>query len=181
MIERKSTKQMIAESMKELLNERPLQKITVQMIVDNCQMTRQTFYQHFEDKFDLINWIFCSNIDEIIHANAQNQPWSSALEDMLVYMKRNQRFYVNTISYEGQNSFHQIITNYTCDAYARELAKRADSKNLDGDILLAIEFNSYGAVGLIYDWIRGGMKTPPHDLAKCISENMPQKMKKYFQ
>jgi len=55
MIGRKTIKELLAESITELMNEKTLHKITVQMIVENCNLTRQTFYYHFKDKFDLVN------------------------------------------------------------------------------------------------------------------------------
>ena len=43
--------------MKELMKRKSLEKITVSDIVQNCGLNRQTFYYHFQDKYDLVNWI----------------------------------------------------------------------------------------------------------------------------
>lgn len=48
----------LAEAMKELLDHYPVEKITVTQIVDQCGVTRPTFYRHFKDKYDLVNWHF---------------------------------------------------------------------------------------------------------------------------
>jgi probable dihydroxyacetone kinase regulator len=180
MIERKSIKHLLADSIKELMNEKPLQKITVQMIADNCHVTRQTFYHHFLDKFDLVNWIFCTNIDSIVSGSPRELPWRMVLAEMLLCMKREQKFYVNAMSCEGQNSFHQFMTEYTRVAYVKELTRRLSSESLSDDMYFSIEFNSYGAVGVIYKWIRNNMSEDPHKLAKSIADNMPQLMKEYF-
>ena len=45
----------LANAMKELLVHTPVDKITVKQIVDQCDVTRPTFYRHFKDKYDLIN------------------------------------------------------------------------------------------------------------------------------
>lgn len=181
MVERLNTKQLLIESIKELMNEKSLDNITVKMITDNCHVTRQTFYNHFKDKFDLVNWIFCTNIDNIISKFYNDLPWSSVLAKMLIWMKREEKFFINALGYEGQNSFKQIITEYTRAAYARELKKRLNSKDLSNEMLFSIEFNSYGAVGIIYDWIQNNMITDPCCLAQNIANNMPECMKKYFQ
>ena len=52
------TKYRLADSIKDCMNTKPVDKITVQNIVDGCLMTRQTFYRNFKDKYDLINWYF---------------------------------------------------------------------------------------------------------------------------
>ena len=48
----------LAEAMKVCMKRMPVEKITVKEIVDECGTTRQTFYRHFLDEYDLINWYF---------------------------------------------------------------------------------------------------------------------------
>lgn len=54
----------LANAMKELLVHTPVDKITVKQIVDQCNVTRPTFYRHFKDKYDLTTgilmyWLRC--------------------------------------------------------------------------------------------------------------------------
>ena len=53
---RKSTDELIASSFKELAVSTPVDKITINQIADNAGVIRSTFYNHFEDKYDLIKW-----------------------------------------------------------------------------------------------------------------------------
>ena len=55
-MKRKTTKEILAESFRELAENRPVDKITIQEIVDNCDFSPATFYRHFRDKYDLIAW-----------------------------------------------------------------------------------------------------------------------------
>ena len=64
----------LANAMKELLVHTPVDKITVKQIVDQCDVTRPTFYRHFKDKYDLIRpssptffhtWFYCTLFDTI--------------------------------------------------------------------------------------------------------------------
>lgn len=66
-------------------------------------------------------------------------------------------------------------------AYARELKKRLGSGNLSDEMLFSIEFNGYGAAGVILDWIENDMFIEPYCLAQNIANNMPENMKRYFQ
>ena len=180
MIGRPCTKQLIAESLKELMKKRSFEKITVKMIVDNCHVTRQTFYKYFQDKYDLLGWVFSTNIDRVLESNSGEQSWCKVLEEMLRYMKEEQTFYVNAVSYRGQNNLKHVILEYTRTAYARELRKRLNTEDLSQEFLASIEFNSYGAAGFIYNWIGENMSTEPKLLAQFIADNMPEKMKQYF-
>lgn len=48
----------LAEAIKTLMETEPLDKITVRDIVESAHTTRQSFYRHFQDKYDLVNWYF---------------------------------------------------------------------------------------------------------------------------
>ena len=55
-MKRKTTKEILAESFRELAESKSIDKITVQEIVNNCDYSTATFYRHFKDKYDLIAW-----------------------------------------------------------------------------------------------------------------------------
>ena len=52
-----TTKRALAQSLKHLMEQKPLEKITVVDISEDCGVNRQTFYYHFQDIYDLIEWI----------------------------------------------------------------------------------------------------------------------------
>ena len=56
------TKQALANSLKELMNTQGFSKISVKDIVEKCGMNRKSFYYHFKDKYDLVNWIFYTEL-----------------------------------------------------------------------------------------------------------------------
>ena len=53
-----STKRNIADAFKKLMKENDFDSITITDITDACDLNRLTFYYHFKDKYDLLNWIF---------------------------------------------------------------------------------------------------------------------------
>ena len=57
-MKRKTTKEILAESYLEFAAKKSINKISVVDIVENCSMTKPTFYRHFKDKYDLISWLF---------------------------------------------------------------------------------------------------------------------------
>ena len=50
----------LAQAIRECMKTTPVDRITVREIVQTCGTTRQTFYRHFTDKYDLINWYLTS-------------------------------------------------------------------------------------------------------------------------
>ena len=55
------TKQWIADRMRELMKHKPIDKIRVTEICQAAEIRRPTFYYHFQDKYDLVAWMFCAD------------------------------------------------------------------------------------------------------------------------
>lgn len=101
------TKKSLANALKELMNEKPFSKINISDICERCDMNRKSFYYHFRDKYDLMNWIF--DIEFIpVMAMKENQTVTGRLkriEFMLDYFYENRSFYRKALEVSGQNSF----------------------------------------------------------------------------
>lgn len=99
------TKHALAESLKKLMEENPFDKINVGDICEKCGMNRKSFYYHFRDKYDLVNWIFDT---EFILAMSNKKPSENAwnfMERLLEYLYNHRDFYRKAFKIEGQNSF----------------------------------------------------------------------------
>ena len=93
MIIRPTTKDLIAESLKELSAVKPIDKITIREISQNCGFTSKTFYNHFQDKYDLIAWIYSTAAQKIFsQMDGENYTWNDALTDGLNYFLANKNF-----------------------------------------------------------------------------------------
>ena len=69
------TKTVMAEAMKDLMREIPFAKISVGDICARCGMNRKTFYYHFKDKYDLVNWIFQTEFLEMMIGKKYTSGW----------------------------------------------------------------------------------------------------------
>ena len=102
------TKNALAQAMKELMAERSMEKITVSDITERCFISRKSFYYHFKDKYDLVNWIYYTEFlsemkDKDIH------DWE-LVEQICKYFYKNRSFYGNALRVEGQNSFSDYFS-----------------------------------------------------------------------
>ena len=101
------TKQAFAEALRKLLEQMPFAKISVSHICEECGMNRKSFYYHFKDKYDLVNWIFDTEITKIF----SEEEWKNAgftwdiLEKICEYFYKHRTFYSKVLQVEGQNSF----------------------------------------------------------------------------
>lgn len=103
------TKRALAKAMKELAEEVPFSKITVEDICERCHLNRTSFYYHFKDKFDLANWIFDTEFQEIANrfpaepVGAEEDEWE-LYRLLSAYLYENRGFYRNALAVRGQNS-----------------------------------------------------------------------------
>ena len=152
------TKKIIRDAFWELLEEKPYNKITVQDIVNRCQVNRNTFYYHFEDKYDLVNWYFQSGITQFLVERGAYTSWDSLLAAIKDYFLENKVFYCNALAYNGQNSLQKYMFDYLCSIFeqnAREL-----NPDISASETRAIgQFFSGALMGILIPWVLGGMRT----------------------
>lgn len=73
------TDSLLAESFKELALRHPIEKITVKEITDKAGVIRPTFYNHFQDKYELLEWIIRTELLEPVRPLIENRMMNEAL------------------------------------------------------------------------------------------------------
>ena len=86
------TKKALAQSLKELGATKILDKITVADITDHCGVNRQTFYYHFNDKYELLSWIYNQDLFIPLTQDLTIENWGEKLIGLFKYMKQQKRF-----------------------------------------------------------------------------------------
>ena len=98
------TKRALAAALKDVMEQKPFAKINVSDICEKCDMSRKSFYYHFRDKYDLLNWIFDMDFFRIAGNMDTSQPWT-VLAVLCDYFYDNRDFYRRALRVTGQNSF----------------------------------------------------------------------------
>ena len=159
------TKKAIAQSLKELMKKRDLRKISVSDIVENCGVNRQTFYYHFQDKYDLVNWIYYNEVVAAVATQKVFTDWSDVMLDILNVMRKEKYFYTNALNVTDQNAFQEYFFNLTKNLIAEIITAVEDGKGIrEEDKNFIAEFYTYGLVGIVVQWARRGMKEEPQEL-----------------
>lgn len=160
------TKKALAASVKELMGKHSLTKISVSDIVQNCGLNRQTFYYHFKDKYDLVNWIY---YDEVVSPFLENSSLSDLDADIrrvLLVMERDKAFYIGALNLSGQNAFREYLFDITKQLISRAVdALDSENRLPRGDREFIAKFCTHGLVGIIEDWAKSGMKESSGQLA----------------
>jgi probable dihydroxyacetone kinase regulator len=171
------TKNALSKAMKELMTKYPMEKIRIRDIAERCNMNRQSFYYHFKDKYDLVNWIYYTEFIANIHGSLEKPGWD-LIDKICEYFYENRTFYSNALRVRGQNSFSEYfieVIHPLIHSQLEEIFK--DDPNSD---FYATFFADAIRVS-ITRWLLEGAKILPHefvDLIKTASTGLAYKLVK---
>lgn len=160
------TRKAIAYELKKLTMEKSFEKISISDITAACGLNRQTFYYHFEDKYELVRWIYYQEliIDLVTEIDLFN--WHEHLEAFLKRMKAESWFYINTIKSQREY-LEEYLFRITRELFLDAIVDLdEDGKLSEGDKRFFAEFFSHGICGIVFDWVLSGMKEEPESLAE---------------
>ena len=156
------TKQDLATSLKFLMRNASLSDISVQDIVDNSGISRHTFYYHFIDKQDLVQWVFRSEVLEQLEA--EEISYLDRITAIMNLMQREQTFYIRALDASGQNSFGEFffetINQMTLQALTDE-AQRRGLALVDEEAAWIARYATFAINGIVRDWVKGNLKEDP--------------------
>lgn len=106
------TKEMLANSLKALMLEHvSFDKITIKDITNRADLIRPTFYNHFQDKYELLEWIFFQDIIMPSYVLIETRMVEEALRLVLVKVRSEKDFLSCAYKVDGQNSFEKMVFN----------------------------------------------------------------------
>lgn len=103
------TQELFAEALYDLLKERSLEKISVKDITESSKLGRSTFYYHFQDKYELVNWIFYSDMKASIREFEEPHRVTESFQSVCRRLYHEREFYKPCFRYIGQNSLFEYI------------------------------------------------------------------------
>lgn len=162
MANEKITKEALAKGLKELLKERSFDKISVKDIAERSGMSRNSFYYHFQDKYELISWIFYDDISKCVDMYDDSSKFlEESFSCICDCLYKNREFYKKCLEYMEQNSLFDVLRELYMTLWVRNLHKRYQKLNIDlGDeeIEIMAKMNTRAMINMIKDWVKKGMK-----------------------
>ena len=167
----KRTEVASAEALKKLLAKKPLNKITISDITDECGVNRMTFYYHYRDIYDLIEHICDDLLRNSLEDSRSLTTWQDGILRMLKTIKENQAFFTGIYHSLEQ----ERVIRYLHDLFAELLQDWMDqlptsTPVTDAERRFIADFFSYAFCGLALKWLREGMKEEPEVLMDRIAK-----------
>lgn len=168
MPESKGAKQVLAQALKSLMSRYPFSKISVGDICKECHMSRKSFYYHFQDKYDLVNWIFDSEFIGTLQLSNLSDDWQ-LLFSLCAYFHRERVFYRNALQIRGQNCFQDYFIE-TIRPFISILI--SDVYVADDHLDFYVTFYTDAFLSALIRWLNEGAVVPPDQFAALLKNAM---------
>ena len=152
------TEKALAASLKKLLEKKTLDKITVKDITDDCGVNRQTFYYHFHDVYDLVEWIFTEEARKFMSDCVEGRAWKESIEALMDRLLEDRAFIMNTFYSVNRRQLEKFMQNLARPAISDIADQFTEGRNIDQeDLQFVISVFTFGLVGIITEWVSDGM------------------------
>ena len=159
------TKRALEQSLKNLLLKKPLTKITINDIAEDCGINRMTFYYHFKDIYDLVEWSCTEDARKALEEKKTYDTWQQGFLQIFEAVRENKSFIMNV---------YRCVHREQVEAYLKPLVdnllmgviceEAVDMIVRDEDKAFIARIYSYIFIGVMLDWIKDDMKADPQEI-----------------
>lgn len=147
-----NVKAMIADSFVQMSKEKDIDKITVKDLVERCNISRQSFYYHFQDLLEVIEWSVEQAFQSLSERSLEMEDSGAVLDEFMTAADEADALMQKLLHSQKREQIEQILAK-AVRAYLQEQMQR---KNLKTDIPyedmeMALSFYTYGIVGLMIE------------------------------
>ena len=176
-----TTNQILADSIKALVLTKPVKEIT-----DKAGVIRPTFYNHFQDKYELLEWIICTEILEPAHPLIRNGLTNQAVLLIFTSLLREKEFYSRLSRMDGPVSFEDMVVRCIQNVLVEIFSEHPRQKNGKSPWMSVDMLAEHYARSMCYAvkvWIRQGMTIPAQEMADTyeylMSHSMEQAIREF--
>lgn len=178
------TKYAIEASLKKLLLQKPLDKITISDITEDCGISRMTFYYHFKDIYDLVEWICLEESRRALEDKKTYDTWQQGFLQILEAVRDNKPFILNVYHSVSREQIELYLYKLTYDLLINVVEEKSQGMSIrPEDKQFIADFYKYAFVGLTLDWVRHNMKEDPQvmidHLTKLVTGNITTALERY--
>ncbi len=159
------TKYALENSLKKLLAQKPLNKITVSDITEDCGINRMTFYYHFKDIYDLVEWACLEDAKKALEGKKTAETWQQGFVQIFQAVRENKPFILNVYRCVSREMVEKYLSPLTenllmgvIDEISANMVVRSEDKAFIAQVY------SYAFIGLLLDWIKDDMRQDPEEL-----------------
>ena len=155
------TKESLASALKQMMAVKPIDKITVKDLVEICGVNRQTFYYHFDDVYDLLEWVFEEDANRVLPHEVVFDHWKEDVMIFMQYLQENSTFTLNVYNSNSRLYMLRYLEEKMAGCIRSFAVIVSEGMNIDRqDFEFVVQFYAKCAIGFIAQWMDLGMQMP---------------------
>ena len=164
------TKQALEASLKNLLLQKPLNKITINDIAEDCGISRMTFYYHFKDIYDLVEWVCIEDAKQALAGKKSYDTWQEGFISIFQAVQENKPFVMNVYRAVSRERIEQYLNPLIHNLILGVVEEKARGMTVnEADRQFIAEFYEHAFLGIMLEWIGGNMKEDPAAIVERTS------------
>ncbi len=181
-MKRKTAREILVESFRELAGSKPVDKITVPNIIENCGYSKTTFYRLFKDKYDLMAWDYAQRLQAIVgQTEKADYEWKQILWDVALLYNEQKDYLRNLLLHtSGYEPFSRHMKQLHIEGLIKCVLDASGLEELDVKTKMYVRTYCQGSVDLGCDWIMGTFQVTPEELAAVFEDCLPVPLHKYL-
>ncbi len=169
-----NAKKNLLNAIEKLVSNKPLEKVSVQEILDEAEVSRRTFYKYYSDKYDLANSFYKQHVSQYILSQFDGHNWADILTAILLFIRDHLQFYQKLQSFRGQGSFHSFLMQYSFDFYCSVYRHNHQLTELNPSEEYDIWFATGGNIYLLEKWIEDNCPLSVADFVANLMGHTPR-------
>lgn len=181
-MKRKTSKEILAESFREVAENKNIDKITVKDITDNCGYSPATFYRQFSDKYDLIAWDYTRELDNIMSGIDGTWPgWTNTLKTTAMFFEERKMYLTNLFLHtSGLEAFITYMQEINYRSLLDMIRRAEGEHSVDKMTEMCIRMYVLGTVQFTSEWILGKVDATAEELGMVYVQTLPESLRKYM-
>ena len=168
-----TTKLALEASLKKLLLHKKIDKITINDLTTDCGISRMSFYYHFKDIYDLVEWVCVEDGKRVLQDKKTYDTWQEGMQQIFEAVLENKPFILNVYSSVSREKIENYLYKLTYNLIADVVEEKCVGSTLaEVDKAFIAEFYKYGFVGIMLDWIDRGMKNDYKQIVERMSTTL---------
>lgn len=171
------TKRALGASLKNMLLQKPLNKITINDITEDCGISRMTFYYHFKDIYDLVEWVCVEDARQALAGKKTYDTWQEGFLNIFYAVQENKPFIMNVYRSVSRRQIEQYLNPLIHSLLLDVVEEKAAGLLIPPESKRFIaSFYEYAFIGVMLEWIDGNMQEDPAvivaNVSKVIQRNL---------
>lgn len=160
-----NTKLLISKRMKSLIKKRPFDRITVGELAQRAGIIRPTFYYHFKDKYDVLEWTITNDIAVPAAAEMEKNGAAAALALIFERIGKDKTFYKRAFEIKGQNGFSALMTDVFERYIESVTAGVSPERPMTREMLVRV--CAMSITDVIYVWLTDKTERSAQQMTQC--------------